>query len=113
MSTDGREYPELFADVADKIAAQLLACGLPAERAAEIGLDIAEHIRGEWGGQALYFPKGERFDLARRDAQIYNKFNGRNVEELAREYDLTVVHVYRIVKQIGNEQRRKRQPELF
>jgi Mor family transcriptional regulator len=108
-----RGYPELLADLADQVAVKLVENGIEAERAADIGLSAAEHIRANWSGQSLYLPKGVQYDLSRRDVEIFERFNGTNHEVLAREYNLTVMRIYQIVKAVRAEMVRKRQGSLF
>jgi len=108
-----RGYPELLADLADQVAARLVDNGVEIERAADIGLAIAEHVRTNWSGQSLYLPKGVQYDITRRDLEIFERFNGTNHEPLAREYNLTVMRIYQIVKAVRAEMIRKRQGSLF
>lgn len=108
-----RGYPELLADLADQVAVKLVEQGIEAERAAEIGLAAAEHIRANWSGQSLYLPKGVQYDLSRRDMEIFERFNGTNHEVLAREYNLTVMRIYQIIKAVKAEMVRRRQGSLF
>lgn len=106
-------YPELLADLADQVAAKLVESGIDIERAAEIGFAAAERVRIHWSGQSLYFSKGMQYLLSRRDVEIFEKFNGQNHEALAREYNLTVMRIYQIVKAVRAEMIRKRQGSLF
>ncbi len=108
-----RAYPELLADLADQVATRLAALEVDPERAAEIGLSVAEHVRKHWSGQSLYLPKGVQYTLSRRDMEIFERFNGQNHEVLAREYNLTVMRIYQIVKAVRAELVRKRQGALF
>jgi len=115
---DARDYkasraPQLIGDMADKIAAAVAKRGVANEQAAEIGVEVADQIRADWGGQAIYFPKGEALDIAQRDIEIWHKFTGFNHLALAREYDLTEIHIYRVVKAVGIAMRAKRQGQLF
>ncbi|MDP1681060.1 MAG: Mor transcription activator family protein [Burkholderiales bacterium] len=106
-------YPELLADLADQIACKLLEFGIEPERAAEAGFAAAEHIRANWSGQSLYVPKGVEYELSKRDMVIFERCNGRNHEVLAREYNLTVMRIYQIIKAVKAELLRKRQGALF
>lgn len=105
--------PQLIADLADKVAAAVAKRGLDPEAAAQIGVEVADQMRADWGGQAIYFAKGLSIDIGRRDLEIWEKFNGKNHADLAREYDLSVIHIYRRIKSVGAALRAKRQPELF
>lgn len=113
MSSQKSNYPELLMDLADQVSAKLVALGTDMEKAAEIGFSVAEHVRENWSGQSLYLPKGVQYALSRRDTEIFERFNGRNHEALAREYNLTVMRIYQIVKAVREEQIKQRQGALF
>lgn len=106
-------YPELLQDLADQIGLKLVELGVNPEKAAEIGFASAEHVREHWGGQLLYLPKGMQYEFSRRDIEIFDKFNGRNHASLAREYNVSIMRIYQIVKAIRAELIKKRQSSLF
>lgn len=109
------KVPELLGDLADTIADRLVRSqvGITPERAVEIGIEVADHMRGHWGGTSLYFPTGESINISRKWMQIYEEFNGFNHYELHQKHGLTLVHIYRIIKLVGAEIRRQRQGSLF
>lgn len=108
------KYPEIFEGIAAHAAEQLVETGLvDKERAADIGLSIAEFVRKNWSGMYVYLPKGITFDLDKKYHEIFQKFNGFNVPELAREYDLSEIRIYQIVKRVRTEEIRRRQRDLF
>lgn len=113
MSTSAQAYPEMLADLSDKLAALLAERGIDAERAAEVAFEAVETIRKDYGGQSYYIPMGEYFELAQRDMEIFQKFNRDNVVELAREYKVSVVHIYRIYKAVRKREVLRRQHQLF
>lgn len=106
-------YPELLSDLADQVALKLVEHGVELEKSADIGFAVAEHVRANWSGQSLYLPKGVQYQLSRRDAEIFEQFNGTNHELLARRYNLTVMRVYQILKAVKAEMIKKRQNSLF
>lgn len=108
-----RGYPELLADLADQVAAKLAENGVEVERAADIGLAVAEHIRLHWSKQSLYLPCGYHYELSLRDQEIFERFDGHNHKPLARDYNLSVMRIYQIVKVVRAEMIRKRQGSLF
>jgi Mor family transcriptional regulator len=110
---DARAYPELLADLADQVALKIVELGTPMDKAADIGFAVAEHIREHWGGQPIYLPKGAQYDFSMRDMQVFERFNGHNHAALAREYNLTVMRIYQIVKAVRAELIKKRQGALF
>jgi Mor family transcriptional regulator len=58
------QYPELLADMAFKVCMFLADRGVPAQTAQAASRDLAEHVRGAWGGQSLYVrrPQESLFD---------------------------------------------------
>lgn len=106
-------YPEMLADLADQIAVKLVDVNLPPEKAADIGFDIAEFMREHWGGYPFYFPKGVQYDFHKRDLDIFERFKGYNHAELAREFNLSVMRIYQIIKAVRTELVKKRQGALF
>lgn len=110
---DGSTYPELLADMASHLGTLLVEHGIGREKAAEIGLKAAEFLRGHWSGVPFYIPKGSAWELSNRDLEIFEKFNGRNHAALAREYNLSVMRIYQIVKACRAELLRKTQGALF
>lgn len=105
--------PQLLADLADTVAAELVTAGIDEEQAADIGIKVADRMRNDWGGEPIYFPKGCAIDISRRDIEIWNAFPQKDHIQLAREYDLSVIHIYRILKTVGAAMRALRQAALF
>ena len=98
----------------DQVAAQLTSTlQIDPELAHTIGVQVAGYITSNWGGQLIYIPKNHSGQLSSRDLEIYAAFNGRNHTLLAKKYDLTVQHIYRIVKEVGEREYAKRQNPLF
>lgn len=114
MSAVPENYPPFLAELATAIALELRELyPLEEEAAAEIGFKVAEQVRGTLGGIPLYVPKGQAYELAKRDWAIYAKFRGDNYEELALEYNLTAMRIRQIVKACRAEEMRRRQVPLF
>jgi Mor family transcriptional regulator len=106
-------YPELLADLGDQVAIKLGQLGVGQEKALEIGWHVAEHVRTHWSGGSLYVPKGANYELSARDLEIYRQFNGRNHGDLARQYRLTDMRIYQIVKAARAAQVENNQGKLF
>lgn len=115
--TKEERIPELVTDLQDHLTAELIVvvpAGLISHQDAKmIGIKVARHVTNNWGGQLIYFPKNYIGELLERDLQIWNDFNGFNHVELANKYNLTVPHVYRILKEVGEIMRAKTQGKLF
>lgn len=78
------------------------------EQASAVVIAIAEYR----GGRLFYWPKGDRLRAAIRDAGLYRRFNGRNIDALVEESGLNVIHVYRILREQRALHMRKIQPQL-
>jgi Mor family transcriptional regulator len=111
--SEQQHYPELLADLAEQIGARLAAEGLDVGRAADIGFSVAEYMRAHWSGAPQYFAKGVRYQCAERDRELYAKFKGHNHRALAREYSISTVRVYQIIKRVQSEIVATNQHSLF
>ena len=65
------------------------------KQARSVVLGIAEFR----GGRLFYLPKGERLLKALRDMEIFRRAKAGNIEALAEEHGLDVIHVYRIIRE--------------
>lgn len=105
---------ELLADLADRIADHLERSKRIDEAVTrQIGEDIAYEMADVWGGQLVYFPKGKFALLSKRDRQIFAKFTGHNHADLARDYKVSVQHIYRIIKVMSRRELADRHSDLF
>ncbi len=109
----GLNEREMLVDIAEQVEERLVAIGTEHAEAQRLGWEVARRLNAFWGGGVLYICKGLAYEIARRDQEIYRRFNGENHDWLAKEYDLTVQHVYRVVKRVGAAERAKRQARLF
>jgi len=57
-------------------------------------MELAEYL----GGRVNYFPRGDRLKLALRDAEIFRRARRGNIQQLADEYDVTDIQIYRIIR---------------
>lgn len=106
--------PEVLADLAKHIEMALEEkCQFTPERAKQIGIDIAQKMAQNWGGEVIYIPRNLLMALNERDMKIYNEFNGNNHRELARKYNVSMQWVYKIVKRIHKDEIARRQISMF
>jgi len=112
--TFDRKSPEFLFDLAEHIAALFERCGgLSGEKATDLAWDTAEYMAAHWGGLNIYFPKGTHIYKSRRARQIWEQFNGRNHDDLARKHDVSVQWVYTLIRKMQAEETRLRQQSLF
>jgi len=113
QSQTAKRRHELWQDLASCVADMSKEFELPAEKAEQLGWYIANAMAEHWGGQQISFPKDVKFHLTQRDQDIYQKFNGRNHWELAKEYGVTTRAIYRIIDRARKIYVDERQPKLF
>ncbi|WP_115720176.1 Mor transcription activator family protein [Gallaecimonas mangrovi] len=65
------------------------------------------------GGRQFYLPKDDRLKTALRNIDIWNKFNGRNIDQLINEYGLTRPQLASIIKEQRALQTAKVQMQLL
>lgn len=66
----------------------------PEAVARAVVLELANYF----GARQWYLPRGDRLRIALRDAEIYRRAKRGNIPQLAQEYGLTDIHVWRIVR---------------
>ncbi|EBA4495604.1 Mor transcription activator family protein [Salmonella enterica] len=108
------QQPEIFADLAQHVAATLKEMvGMENDIAEQIAVAVANRMMHAWGGQTVYLPKGMIFMTSARDYQIWQECDGRNYRELAKKYNLTLQWIYTVVKKIQRAESARRQLTLF
>ncbi len=108
------QAPELMRDMTDKIKATLRKHSQLDEAAiSEITEVIVERMAADWGGQNIYFPMWLACARSKISRQIYQEFTGHNQAELGRRYGYSVQHIYRIIRAVQEDERRRRQGDLF
>ena len=107
------DYPEILQSLKDSVIASLANHSIDKEIVKQCAHDVAESIRLEWGGMAVYICKGKAYDLSQRDQKIWKKFNGKNHHKLCRDYNITMVWLYKIIKYQRQLALKDRQTDLF
>jgi Mor family transcriptional regulator len=67
------------------------------EMAAVIGVEATVQLAQTFAGSSVYFPKLERALLSLRNQVIRREFDGANVKQLARRWNLSSRHLRHIV----------------
>lgn len=105
---------ELLSDLAAKVGEEVYSAGVADKKQAKtIGNHVAKRMAREWGGQNLYIPHGVLWDIDERDVEIFDKFDGTNQKELAREYGFSEQWIYRIIERVRQAKIDATQQDLF
>jgi len=105
--------PETLIHLADLVGRRLAEdADLPPDTCELLGYSIARAFCDNFGGTQVYIPKADSLAQNERCTALWRDFDGRNVEQLARKYRISTVHVYRIVKRCRDAENARRQIEL-
>jgi Mor family transcriptional regulator len=77
------------------------------EYAEIIGVENLIRLAEAYGGAAIYIPKIDDLLKSQKYAAIIREFNGSNVRQLARKYDVSERTVYRLVSGLLKAERLK------
>ncbi|WP_316347636.1 Mor transcription activator family protein [Desulfuromonas acetoxidans] len=76
-------------------------------------MKAVEHFRSHHGGTEFYVPKGQSLIIEKRDWEIWEKFNGHNIDELAKEYNLCSRQIRTIIAKCREQYDAERNLDLF
>lgn len=103
---------ELLEDVVIQAMSILVDYGIDPIMAEQAGCGLADHLANHWGGQLVSIPKDHVHRLAERDLAIYNRFNGKNHSELAREFNMGVRGIYKVLDRVHRREVDRLQTKL-
>lgn len=66
-----------------------------------VGIKNFEEISKLYGGTTVYIPVHKRVVLGERNRQIVRSYNGKNLDQLRRKYNLTNQHIKKILSDNG------------
>jgi len=102
-----------LSDMIDKQAAAFMRMGHDVTTAGHLAMTGVLALAELMGGKSWYFPNAAALREELRDIEIYRRFNGRNLEALAREYRVTLRQMYRIISEQRRAVNARRQGQLF
>lgn len=104
----GPSYPQIWQTIADCIF-----IGMDDEpdtqRRIERTLRIADVLRAELGGLQPYLPKAADYDVGLQYRELYARFNGRNIADLAAESGICLRVLYKHFAVLRHEDFERRQ----
>lgn len=88
---------------------------IPADQAAEIGLQIASQVCDDYSGQLIYVPSGFAVRINKRDQDMYAAYvaSQRDIVATARQFDVTVKTAYQRIRMVEAADYARRQGGLF
>lgn len=92
---DVSRYAEIMHDLASMLARMLLDAGMPDIQARSAGPRLSRWLRRCYGGTKIYIPSGVSYQSLQESLRVWEKFNGANHRELAREFNVSVICIYR------------------
>ena len=107
------KWPKALAELVDVLACELVRGGMEPDLAKAQARKLALVQAHYMGGRAYYIPTGEHLKAALRDRAIWDEFNGRNIDQLARKHGLSVPQTYAVVAQQRQLNRSRSQLEMF
>ncbi|MNJ30324.1 Mor transcription activator family protein [compost metagenome] len=107
------KWPKALAELVDVLACELGRSGMAPELARAQARKLALVQAHYMGGRAYYIPTGDHLKAALRDRAIWDEFNGRNIDQLARKHGLSVPQTYAVVAEQRQLQRSRIQLRLF
>lgn len=91
------KWPKALREMAEVVTAAFKQAGKPEQAAQADAFTAMKALAHYFGGRMFYLPTGKTLDLGLRDEKIWSEFNGSNVAELSKRYNLTEQAVYRIL----------------
>ncbi|NJI10824.1 Mor transcription activator family protein [Aeromonas veronii] len=107
------KWPKALSELVDVLACELVRGGMEPELAKAQARKLALVQAHYMGGRAYYIPTGDHLKAALRDRAIWDEFNGRNIDQLARKHSLSVPQTYAVVAEQRKLTRRKVQGDFF
>ena len=96
MSSRKELQGQFLFDLLEIIASKCSESGI--DKADDVGIEVCQELVNRYAGLQFYFPKGKTLFSIIKQAEIFKRFNGHNLAELAIEYGYSEQHCYRIIK---------------
>ncbi len=110
-----KKWPRDLSALVDIYGAALKRLGYTGKEACKISHTLLAEQSVYCGGRYFYLPKLDALKKAIRDVELHRDWcdRGMQPDDLAKKYNISTTHVYRIIKEQQAYYRRKSQPDLF
>lgn len=108
------KWAPLLAEIYDSVEAAFRRGGHDEAGAAKLASTAVAAVAFSIGGRVVYIPRGDRLKTALRDNEIHSRWQrGAVPEQLAEEYEVSVIQLYRIIAEQRKLHLAKTQGRLF
>ncbi|QHB72919.1 Mor transcription activator family protein [Stenotrophomonas sp. 364] len=98
LAPTARRWAPALAAFVEVMNSALQKQGLTEAQAAKLATAGVLALASYLGGRQFYLPRGERLRKALRDAEIYQRAKRGNIQQLAAEYGLSDIYIYKICR---------------
>lgn len=104
---------EVTAHLSAVLVDKLIKRGLEVRDAEEIGLNVMDEVRRQYGGQNIYFPRDAKLKLSERDMQIFERYDRRelSIPDIVQQYGISIQWAYAIVRTVRDKLKKQRDAE--
>lgn len=93
------KWHSILVDMLDGVEHAFVAKGKPSGEAHIDAVTAVSAIARQFQKCMIYIPSSNLALIAIKRAEICAEFDGTNVRELALKYDVSIQHIYRVIKQ--------------
>ena len=93
---------DLFNDIFAVVDFKLQENGFSKNESTLISSEIIENLSCHWAGQNLTFPKEHARKLKIKELYILSAFNGKNISELSKQYDMSERGMRKLLKRASH-----------
>lgn len=117
LASEPALWPRQLAEHADALEDELQRLDTPLEplTARRLACRLTARIARSCGGTCIYLPKDDSLERVLRDMAIWSQYDGNaeTIRSIAKQLDMTPIHVYRIIARQRALHRRRFQADLF
>lgn len=106
-------WPQSLVDMLDVVTDAHVRKGVDPAAARDYAFTAMQALAEYHGGRMWYLPFGEGVAVAIRNKRIWHAFTGSNLHQLARDFELCEMAIYKILRRQRALHRRRVQPDMF
>lgn len=107
------KWPKVLVEYAEVSRYAIEACDITPEQAKRIAYKVVMALAKQRGGKIEYLPTGQALTTALKHKQIWDEFNGNNIDALSEKFATNHITLYKIIRQQRVLHTNKIQHSLF